>query len=215
MLTWLAELSPYFSPLNIFRYITFRTAGAVVTAQPDHQVAGRPVPPTAAVQIQVEPERHRLRRVLPRHGRPGTGALRHEILEILDAANLTGQFSVIVASGDTPESKPSPAPYRLAFERLLESRPDLRANVRFLAFLVPSTSGHAALAMPSAPQAMPSESSESSIVSVPPVSCQSSSLPPPKGSAGLGPASGLSLFVNSMRYTTSSLRLVPFATWNS
>ena len=25
MLTWLAELSPYFSPLNIFRYITFRT----------------------------------------------------------------------------------------------------------------------------------------------------------------------------------------------
>jgi beta-phosphoglucomutase-like phosphatase (HAD superfamily) len=25
---------------------------------------------------------------------------------------------VIVASGDTPQSKPSPAPYRLAFERL-------------------------------------------------------------------------------------------------
>jgi beta-phosphoglucomutase len=29
-------------------------------------------------------------------------------------------FSAIVASGDTPESKPSPAPYRLAFELLLE-----------------------------------------------------------------------------------------------
>jgi phospho-N-acetylmuramoyl-pentapeptide-transferase len=32
MLTWLAELSPYFSPLNIFRYITFRTGGATATA---------------------------------------------------------------------------------------------------------------------------------------------------------------------------------------
>jgi phospho-N-acetylmuramoyl-pentapeptide-transferase len=31
MLTFLAELSPYLSPLNIFRYITFRTAGATAT----------------------------------------------------------------------------------------------------------------------------------------------------------------------------------------
>jgi phospho-N-acetylmuramoyl-pentapeptide-transferase len=32
MLTFLAELSPYFGPLNIFRYITFRTGGATATA---------------------------------------------------------------------------------------------------------------------------------------------------------------------------------------
>ena len=32
MLTWLADLSPYFSGLNVFRYITFRTAGATMTA---------------------------------------------------------------------------------------------------------------------------------------------------------------------------------------
>ncbi|QRM30833.1 phospho-N-acetylmuramoyl-pentapeptide-transferase [Microvirga sp. VF16] len=32
MFTWLAELSPYFSPLNVFRYITFRTGGATATA---------------------------------------------------------------------------------------------------------------------------------------------------------------------------------------
>jgi phospho-N-acetylmuramoyl-pentapeptide-transferase len=32
MLTFLAEFSPYFSPLNIFRYITFRTGGATATA---------------------------------------------------------------------------------------------------------------------------------------------------------------------------------------
>jgi HAD superfamily hydrolase (TIGR01509 family) len=44
-----------------------------------------------------------------------SGALRHEILEITEAADLTRLFSTIVASGDTPESKPSPAPYQLAF----------------------------------------------------------------------------------------------------
>ncbi|HEX2136860.1 MAG TPA: phospho-N-acetylmuramoyl-pentapeptide-transferase [Microvirga sp.] len=32
MLTFLAELSPYFGPLNVFRYITFRTGGATATA---------------------------------------------------------------------------------------------------------------------------------------------------------------------------------------
>ena len=47
-----------------------------------------------------------------------SGALRHEIDEIIDAAGLAALFATIVASGDTPESKPSPAPYRLAFERL-------------------------------------------------------------------------------------------------
>ena len=32
MLTWLAEFSAYFSPLNLFRYITFRAGGAAATA---------------------------------------------------------------------------------------------------------------------------------------------------------------------------------------
>ena len=47
-----------------------------------------------------------------------SGALRHEIHEIVDAAGIGHLFSTIVASGDTPESKPSPAPYLLAFEQL-------------------------------------------------------------------------------------------------
>jgi HAD superfamily hydrolase (TIGR01509 family) len=47
-----------------------------------------------------------------------SGALRHEIDEIIDAAGVSDLFAAIVAAGDTPESKPSPAPYRLAFERL-------------------------------------------------------------------------------------------------
>jgi beta-phosphoglucomutase len=47
-----------------------------------------------------------------------SGALKHEILEIVEGAGVADLFATIVASGDTPESKPSPAPYRLAFERL-------------------------------------------------------------------------------------------------
>jgi beta-phosphoglucomutase len=47
-----------------------------------------------------------------------SGAQRHEILAIVDGAGIGDLFSAIVGSGDTPESKPSPAPYQLAFERL-------------------------------------------------------------------------------------------------
>ena len=47
-----------------------------------------------------------------------SGAMRHEIQEVIEAAGVANLFAAIVASGDTPESKPSPAPYRLAFERL-------------------------------------------------------------------------------------------------
>ena len=49
-----------------------------------------------------------------------SGALRHEIEEVLDATGLRSLFGVIVASGDTPHSKPSPAPYLLAFQSLRE-----------------------------------------------------------------------------------------------
>jgi beta-phosphoglucomutase len=47
-----------------------------------------------------------------------SGALRHEIDEIVTSAGLADLFTTIVAAGDTKEGKPSPAPYRLAFERL-------------------------------------------------------------------------------------------------
>ena len=50
-----------------------------------------------------------------------SGALRREIDEVIEAAGMIGLFQAIVASGDTLESKPSPAPYRLAFERLKQS----------------------------------------------------------------------------------------------
>jgi beta-phosphoglucomutase-like phosphatase (HAD superfamily) len=42
----------------------------------------------------------------------------HEIREIVGAAGLVDLFTTIVGAGDTPESKPSPAPYRLAFTQL-------------------------------------------------------------------------------------------------
>lgn len=50
-----------------------------------------------------------------------SGALRHEIDEIVEGAGIATLFSAIVASGDTPQSKPSPAPYLLAFTRLRET----------------------------------------------------------------------------------------------
>jgi beta-phosphoglucomutase len=49
-----------------------------------------------------------------------SGALRHEIDEILEPAGLADLFTTIVAAGDTPASKPSPAPYVLAFQQLRE-----------------------------------------------------------------------------------------------
>jgi len=50
-----------------------------------------------------------------------SGAMRHEIVQIVHAAGLGDLFTTIVASGDTPESKPSPAPYLLAFEQLQQA----------------------------------------------------------------------------------------------
>ena len=50
-----------------------------------------------------------------------SGALRHEIDEIVEAAGIADLFVTIVASGDTPQSKPSPAPYLLAFTRLRDA----------------------------------------------------------------------------------------------
>jgi beta-phosphoglucomutase len=47
-----------------------------------------------------------------------SGALRHEIVDIVEGAGIAHLFATIVASGDTPQSKPSPGPYLLAFERL-------------------------------------------------------------------------------------------------
>ena len=43
-----------------------------------------------------------------------SGALKHEILAILDRYDLASRFRFIVAAGDTPMSKPAPDPYRRA-----------------------------------------------------------------------------------------------------
>jgi len=45
-----------------------------------------------------------------------SGALRHEIEAVLRRAGLAEHFKFIVASGDTPHSKPAPDPYRRAAE---------------------------------------------------------------------------------------------------
>lgn len=43
-----------------------------------------------------------------------SGAIRPEIVRILDREGLTSFFPVLVAAGDTPASKPDPAPYTTA-----------------------------------------------------------------------------------------------------
>lgn len=47
-----------------------------------------------------------------------SGALRHEIELVLDGGGLLELVPVIVASGDTPRSKPAPDPYARALQRL-------------------------------------------------------------------------------------------------
>jgi beta-phosphoglucomutase len=47
-----------------------------------------------------------------------SGALREEIMRVLEREQLTSLFSVVVAAGDTPSSKPDPAPYTKAVELL-------------------------------------------------------------------------------------------------
>jgi HAD superfamily hydrolase (TIGR01509 family) len=47
-----------------------------------------------------------------------SGALRAEIVRVLERERLADAFSVLVAAEDTTSSKPSPDPYRLAVERL-------------------------------------------------------------------------------------------------
>lgn len=49
-----------------------------------------------------------------------SGALRHEIDEILGQAGIRSLFAAVVAAGDTPVGKPSPAPYLLAYHKLQE-----------------------------------------------------------------------------------------------
>lgn len=115
------------------RYLGFDDVGAFGAVAED---AGRPMD-AAAIHALVEAKEQRMRQLM--HGAevlfPGaaaciracasevpvaicSGALRHEIMEVLEAAALTDAVRLVVASGDTPRSKPSPEPYRLAFARL-------------------------------------------------------------------------------------------------
>ena len=83
----------------------------------DGQVASLVARKATALQELLRDER-----VLPGRGgvHPGraeevpiaiaSGALRHEIPDILEEAGLGGLFATVVAAGDTLHSKPSPAP---------------------------------------------------------------------------------------------------------
>ncbi|MBS1819879.1 MAG: HAD family phosphatase [Acidobacteria bacterium] len=56
-----------------------------------------------------------------------SGALKGEILRVLDNERLRPHFPIVVAAEDTPASKPDPAPYALAVDLLARRHPGLRA----------------------------------------------------------------------------------------
>ncbi|MGE0448487.1 MAG: HAD family hydrolase [Vicinamibacterales bacterium] len=57
-----------------------------------------------------------------------SGALKQEIRRVLERERLQTYFPIIVAAGDTPLSKPDPAPYALAVEQLARTVPGLRPS---------------------------------------------------------------------------------------
>jgi beta-phosphoglucomutase len=59
-----------------------------------------------------------------------SGALREDILPVLASLGIADAFNAIVTADDTHISKPDPAPYRLAMERLAVAAPDGRSMTR-------------------------------------------------------------------------------------
>lgn len=59
-----------------------------------------------------------------------SGALRSDILPVLEKFSLEGVFQVIVTAEDVAVSKPDPASYRLAVESLAQILPDLGISPR-------------------------------------------------------------------------------------
>jgi len=57
-----------------------------------------------------------------------SGALKAEILRVLDHESLRGHFPVVVSAEDTPASKPDPAPYLLAVKLLASTVPGLKPS---------------------------------------------------------------------------------------
>lgn len=57
-----------------------------------------------------------------------SGALKAEILRVLEHEGLRGHFQFVVSAEDTPASKPDPAPYLLAAEKLRSTCADLHAH---------------------------------------------------------------------------------------
>ena len=59
-----------------------------------------------------------------------SGALRHEIEQILDGAGLRALVPVIIAAGETPRGKPAPDPYAAAVEQMSPALPAGRSIPR-------------------------------------------------------------------------------------
>ena len=62
-----------------------------------------------------------------------SGAMRDEIVHVLDAAGLSAAFTAIVAAGETPRGKPAPDPYRRAVELVERARGTRLDPIRIVA----------------------------------------------------------------------------------
>jgi len=69
-----------------------------------------------------------------------SGAVRDEILQVLETSGLADAFTAIVAAGETPRSKPAPDPYHRAVELMSQAR-GTRLEPAFVAGIEDSVQG--------------------------------------------------------------------------
>jgi beta-phosphoglucomutase len=115
------------------RYLGYDDAGAFAAIAADRGVSWTPEHVAALIErkaarlaeLEIDdavlfPGAAAMVRRLASHGPVGiaSGALRQEIVRVLDQAGLAPQIRFIVAAGDTGASKPAPDPYLLAVKRL-------------------------------------------------------------------------------------------------
>ena len=129
--TWEDYTNTYmgFDDRDAFREV-FRAAGQTVTSE----ILQTLINQKAALFEQVikqgvtpYPGVIELIKELTAHGIPlaiSSGALRSDIMPILEQLNIKQYFSHIVTADDVPQSKPHPASYLSAKEKLLASFPD-------------------------------------------------------------------------------------------
>lgn len=129
--SWLEYTATYmgFDDRDAFREV-FRAAGENITSDKlqelinqkatifEQVIAGGVTPYPGVIELIIELAAHSIPLAI------SSGALRSDIMPILEQLNIKQYFSHIVTADDVPQSKPHPASYLKAKEKLLSSFPD-------------------------------------------------------------------------------------------